>query len=79
MPFRVEADRIVLEGHCLVDEAPDLFQALLDIESPVFALAGAQSLHTAIVQLLIAARGRLESRPEDMTLAACLAGVPGPD
>jgi hypothetical protein len=75
MPFRIEGDRVVLEGHCPVDEAPDLFQALLEIEGPVFALEGAQSLHTAVVQLLIASRGRLTRRPEEPALAACLASL----
>lgn len=79
MPFRVEGNRVVLEGHCPVDEAPDLFQALLGVERPVFALAGAQSLHTAVVQLMIVARGRLETRPSDPTLAACLASLSGPE
>ncbi len=75
MPFRVEGSRVTLEGHCTVEEAPELFQALLSVDEPVFALEGAQTLHTAVAQVLIAARGRLASRPEERTLAACLAGL----
>ena len=75
MPFRVEGSRVILEGHCSVEEAPDLFQALLTLEQPVFALQHAETLHTAVAQVLIAARGRLETRPVERTLAACLAGL----
>ena len=76
MPFRVEGSRVILEGHCSVEEAPDLFQALLSIERPTFALDRADSLHTAVAQVLIASRGRLERRPSERTLAACLATLP---
>jgi hypothetical protein len=75
MPFRIEGPRVILEGHCSVEEAPDLFQALLSVEQPVFALERAETLHTAVAQVLIAARGRLETRPTEPTLAACLAGL----
>jgi hypothetical protein len=66
---------VILEGLCLVEEAPDLFQALLTVEQPVFALQNAETLHTVVAQLLIASHGRLESRPTERALAACLAGM----
>ena len=75
MPWCVKGSRVILEGHCTVEEAPDLFQALLTIESPVFALEQAQTLHTAVAQVLIASRGRLERRPAEPALAACLASL----
>ena len=75
MPFRVEGSRVILYGHCSVEEAPELFQALLTVEQPVFALQQAETLHTAVAQILIASRGRLETRPTERTLAACLAGL----
>jgi len=75
MPFRVEGSRVTLEGHCTVEEAPDLFQALLSVDEPVFALENAATLHTAVAQVMIAARGRLTSRPAEPTLAACLNGL----
>jgi hypothetical protein len=75
MAFVVQGSHVKLEGPCPVEEAPDLFQALLAIETPVFDVGGAVFVHTAIVQLLIASRGRLVARPEDPTLAACLEGV----
>ena len=47
MPFHVENSLVTLEGHCSVEEAPDLFQALLAIENPVFEIAGAQTASSA--------------------------------
>jgi hypothetical protein len=75
MPFRVEGSRVTLEGHCTVEEAPDLFQALLSVDEPVFALETAATLHTAVAQLILASRGKLTARPAERTLAACLAGL----
>ena len=72
MPFHIEGSRVVLEGHCTVEEASDLFQALIAIENPTFAIEAAEFVHTAIAQVLLATRGRLERRPADRTLAACL-------
>jgi hypothetical protein len=72
MPFHIEGSRVVLEGSCSVEEASDLFQALIAIESPTFAIEKAEFVHTAIAQVLMATRGRLESRPADRALAACL-------
>ncbi len=75
MPFRVEGSRVTLEGHCTVEEAPDLFQALLSVDEPVFAIEAVETMHTALAQLIIAARGKLTARPAERTLAACLAGL----
>jgi hypothetical protein len=73
MPFQIEGSRVVLDGHCSVEEAAELFQALIAIDRPVFSLEGVESMHTAIAQVLLAARGALEASPADRTLAACLA------
>jgi hypothetical protein len=75
MPFQIEGSRAVLKGHCSVEEAADLFQALIAIERPVFSIEGVESMHTAIAQVLLAARGALEGSPADRTLAACLAAL----
>ena len=61
MPFRVEDGVVSLEGHCSVEEAPDLFQALLALEAPTIDLEKAESLHTAVAQVLIASRGKLRN------------------
>jgi len=75
MPFRVEDGVVSLEGHCSVEEAPDLFQALLALDAPTIDLARAESLHTAVAQVLIASRGKLRSSPTDPVLAACFTSL----
>jgi hypothetical protein len=59
----------------LVEEATDLFQALLAIEAPTIDLERAGSLHTAVAQVLIASRGKLRNSPTDPVLAACFASL----
>ena len=75
MSFHIEGELVKLVGPCPVEEAPDLFQALLPIETPLFDISEAVFIHTAIAQLLIASRGRLVTRPADPALAACLEGM----
>jgi len=77
MPFAIDGARVTLEGVCSVEEAPELFQALIAIEHPIFDLDHVAYLHTAVAQLLIASRGRLKNAPVDPTLAACLASLAG--
>lgn len=77
MPFSIDGARVKLEGACSAEEAPDLFQALIAIERPLFDLDQVAHMHTAVAQVLIASRGRLEKRPADRTLAACLASLDG--
>jgi hypothetical protein len=75
MPFNIDGARVTLEGHCSVEEAPDLFQALIAVERPVFDLDRVAHMHTAVAQVLIASRGQLGKRPADRALAACLASL----
>jgi hypothetical protein len=75
MPFRVEEGVVRLEGHCPVDEAPELFQALLALDTPTIDLDKAESLHTAVAQVLIASRGTLQNPPTDPVLSACFAAL----
>ena len=75
MPFRVEDGVVSLEGHCSVEEAPDLFQALLAVEAPTIDIDRVESLHTAVAQVLVASRGTLKRPPTDLVLAACFASL----
>ena len=75
MPFRVEDGVVSLEGHCPADEAPELFQALLALETPRIDLGKAETLHTAVAQVLIASRGTLQDLPKDPVLKACFAAL----
>jgi hypothetical protein len=71
MPFRIEDDVVWLEGHCSVEEAQPLFDALRGMEKPIFELEGSRGLHTAIVQLILASAGNVRASPVDPVLAAC--------
>jgi hypothetical protein len=71
MPFTMEDDVISLEGHCPIEEAQPLFDALRGVEAPIFDVAHALSLHTAIVQLILASPGGVRGAPADRWLAAC--------
>jgi hypothetical protein len=73
MAFTISGTRVTLAGPCPVDEAPDLHRALLDIERPVFDLAQATHVHTAVAQVLLASCGVLTQAPDDAALAATLA------
>jgi len=74
MPMRIEDQVISLEGHCTIEEAQDLYDSVRGFEEPVFNLAGVESLHTAIVQILLASGGAVVGVPPDTWLANCLRG-----
>jgi len=71
MPFRIDDNVVTLDGHCSVEEAQPLFEALLGVDDPSFDLGRAETLHTAIVQLILASTGRVTRAPADRWLAGC--------
>jgi hypothetical protein len=71
MPFTLDDDVISLDGHCPIEEAQPLFEALRAVDEPIFDVSRALSLHTAIVQLILASRGSVRGAPADRWLAAC--------
>ncbi len=71
MPFRIDDNVFALEGHCSIEEAQPLFDALRAADEPVFDLTQARTLHTAIVQLILASSGRVRLASSDGLLAAC--------
>jgi hypothetical protein len=76
MPISYEAggggDRAVFEGHCAPEEADALLDWLRRTPDPAADLARCDALHTALAQLLLAARVRLVAPPPDELVAACL-------
>ena len=76
MPFHVEGERVELEGHCLIDEAPPLLEAIRRLDRPVIDLTRADFVHTAVAQVLLVSGGALTQRPNDRALDACLAALP---
>jgi hypothetical protein len=71
MPFTMDGDVISLDGHCPIEEAQPLFDALRAVDDPIFDVSRALSLHTAIVQLILASAGSVRGAPADRWLAAC--------
>jgi len=70
MPIRFEADVAVFEGACAVDEVMDLAGWLdgrgLDGQGGARVdLGRCTGLHTALLQLLMAARAEVAVEPED--------------
>jgi hypothetical protein len=74
MPMRIEDQAIWLEGHCTIEEAQDLYDNVRGLEDPVFNLAGVETLHTAIVQILLASKGAVVGAKPDTWLANCFRG-----
>jgi len=71
MPFTIDGDVISLDGHCPIEEAQPLFDALRAVDEPIFDVSRTLSLHTAIVQLILASAGGVRGAPADRWLAAC--------
>lgn len=76
MPLEHDGACILLVGHCSVEEAEPLLDALRAAPDPVVDLTAAGWLHTAVLQVLMAAAPPLRGRPPGPVAAACLAGLP---
>lgn len=74
----------IFEGSCAPEEADALLEWLRRTPAPAADLRAVGEPHTALVQLLLAARVRVAAPPADPILAACLgahltrAGEPEP-
>lgn len=82
MPIRYldgETPRAVFEGHCAPAEADDLLEWLRRTPRPVADLGTCEALHTALAQLLLAARVTLAPPPPDGLLADCLRAAAPPE
>lgn len=75
MPIRFDGNAslpAVFEGPCVVEEADALLEWLRRTPRPSADLGACTELHTALAQLLLAARVRLVVPPVDRLLADCL-------
>ncbi len=77
--IRVDDGVIRLEGHCPVEDAETLLEALQGGGAPSLDLGGCCSVHTAVLQLLLASRARVLIPPADALLARLLPGGCGPN
>ena len=69
MTVKSKEGRIVLEGRCRVEDAESLLGALQRFPDSVVDVAAAESLHTAVVQILLAVKPRLEGTAKHPFLA----------
>jgi hypothetical protein len=74
MPISYADDCAVFAGHCAPEEAEALLDWLRRTPDPGADLGACSGLHTALAQLLLAARARLVAPPADPLLAGCLGG-----
>jgi hypothetical protein len=63
-----EGGRIVLEGQCPSEEAEMLLQRLLATPAAVVDLQLCESMHAAVIQVLLAAQPTLQLPPAESTL-----------
>ncbi len=72
MSVVVDPAAIHLTGRCVIDDAEPLIAALQDHPGRPVNIAGAQKLHLAVVQVLLAARPRLIGGPDNPILRGIL-------
>jgi hypothetical protein len=63
MSVRLDSGIIILEGDCPVDEAESLLELLLANPGASVDWSACGQLHTAVVQVLLAARPPMEGEP----------------
>jgi len=69
MPIRYDADLARFEAACTVEDALPLAEWLEATVAPRVDLSACTDLHTALLQLLLAARPAMTAGPEDAFLA----------
>jgi hypothetical protein len=78
MAYSIDDGIVTLTGACGIEEVEALHASLCGLHEPIFDLATAGTLHTAVVQLILASGGRVQGAPLDPLLGACLAMRPEP-
>jgi hypothetical protein len=78
MPIAFLNDRAVFGGRCAPEEADTLLDWLRRTPGGAVDLGGCPDLHTALAQVLLAARPRMLVAPPDPLLAACLGAGSAP-
>lgn len=79
MPIRYETEaRAVFTGICTPEEADGFLEWLRATPAPAIDLAACTLLHTALAQLIMAARPRVLAPLPDVLMATCLGLSPTP-
>lgn len=70
MTVRMEQGVIFLEGHCPSGDADELLQNLLSYPGAYVVWRTCESAHTAVIQVLLAARREVRGPPHSAFLAS---------
>ena len=76
MGIRFLKSHAALEGHVPPEDAEALLAWVRTQRRPAVHLGHCQSLHTAVLQVLLAARPTVKVPPAEPRLASLLAGLP---
>ncbi|MBK1838130.1 hypothetical protein JHL17_11970 [Azospirillum sp. YIM B02556] len=76
MPIRYDADLACFEAACTVEDTLPLAEWLEATAAPRVDLSACTELHTALLQLLLAARPAVTAGPEDAFLARVISLSP---
>ena len=71
----VESELIVLEGKCPSEEAEVLLQRLLATPGAIVDLQRCETLHAAVIQVLLTAKPTLQLPPTDTAVGRWLRSV----
>jgi anti-anti-sigma regulatory factor len=72
MGVEVQADGIILQGRCAVEDAETLLAAIQDNPKHIVDLSAVTKLHTAVLQILLAVAPPLRGKPKDRFLREVL-------
>ncbi|MDB5571150.1 MAG: hypothetical protein JWN93_2333 [Hyphomicrobiales bacterium] len=72
MTLAIHPDRLELLGVCGLDDAEPLLRALIERPGAALELADCAFLHTAVIQVILAGRPRLNSLPRNILLQSLL-------
>ena len=70
MSVRIEDEIVVIEGRCRIEEAETLLGYLLENGDRPVDLSACETMHSAVVQILMAAQPVISGRPIDPFLCA---------
>lgn len=78
MPFKFSRNQATAGETCSVEDALPLLEFLQSHPRARIDLGGCVHLHTAVLQVLLAARPQMTARPRDALMADVLARALGP-
>lgn len=75
MPISFKKDTAYLRGDCPIEDAERLLSALIKSPERTIDLSDLESVHTAVVQVLMACEPKCVAAPEDEELSSVLGPI----